>query len=49
MGLDSNEQTLGEGLTLKGEEEGERSVVVPSPDHCRPVSALQSIATTPEG
>ena len=39
---------LGEGLTLKGEEEGGRSVEVPSPDHCRPASALQSIATTPE-
>ena len=38
----------GEGLTLKGEEEGEQSVGVPSLDHCRPASALQSIATTPE-
>ena len=39
--------TLGEGLTLKGEEEGERIVVASSPDHYRPASALQSIATTP--
>ena len=38
-----------EGLTLKGEGEGGQSVVVPSPDHCRLASALQSIATTPEG
>ena len=45
VGLGSN--TLGEGLTLKGEEEGEQIVVASSPDHCRPASAWQSIATTP--